>query len=256
MTAVVRSSWVTGMVLENRAWTPRLFSLRIQTELMPFKAGQFVRLQLPVLVDGVSQLVAKSYSLVNAPHEPIVEIFYNTVPNGKLSNALAQLQIGDSVDISQPANGFFTLDDVPLARDLWMIATGTGLGPYLSILKTPTIWQRFQHIVLVHGVPLCAELAYAHEIRAWQALHPTQLRFVSCVTREANPDGLVGRVTTALASGALEACAGVSITPQDSHVMLCGNHQMLTDMKALLEKRDLQRHLRHKPGHITTEQYF
>ncbi len=253
---VMRSSWVTGTVLSLHEWTPRLFSLRIQAELMPFKAGQFVRLQLPVTVNSEIQLIAKSYSLVNAPDEPDVEVFFNTVPNGRLSNALAALNVGDSVDVSQPANGFFTLDEVPNARHLWMVATGTGLGPYLSMLKTPAIWQRFERIALVHGVPLGAELAYQDWIQAWQVQYPQQFQFVSCVTREANPAGLNERVTTALASGALEKAVGLNITPRDAHVMLCGNHQMLNDMKALLEKRDLQRHLRHKAGHITTEQYF
>jgi ferredoxin--NADP+ reductase len=136
------------------------------------------------------------------------------------------------------------------------MATGTGLGPYLSILKTAQAWERFEKIVLVHGVPLVSELAYAELIQSFADQHPDQFRFISCVTREANPNGLEGRITSNFESGALEAAAGITPDPQDSHVMLCGNHEMLNEMKTLLAQRGMQRHLRHKPGHITTEQYF
>lgn len=256
MASIVRSSWISAKVLENYQWTSRLYSLRLDADLMPFKAGQFVRLQLPLTVDDERKLVAKSYSLLNAPDDPVAEVFYNVVPNGKLSTALAQLRAGDTVDVSQPANGFFVLDEIPQARHLWLVATGTGLGPYLSILKTPQAWERFEKIVLVHGVPLINELAYADLIRSFAQQYPEQFCFISCVTREPNPQGLEGRITSNLESGALEAAAGIALSPQDSHVMLCGNHGMLNDMKILLAKRGMQRHLRHKPGHITTEQYF
>lgn len=256
MTGIIRTSWHNAEVLSNQHWTERLLTLRINTAPLPFIAGQFVTLRLPVTTNGVTELVAKSYSLINAPDDDALEIFYNIVPNGKLSNALARLQPGDSLEISQPAKGFFVLDEIPDVPHLWMIATGTGLGPYLSILQTAQPWQRFQKIVLVHGTPLVNELAYAELIQTLAAAHPEQFRFISCVTREANPHGLEGRITTSLESGALEQVAGTSISATDTHVMLCGNHNMLNDMKELLGKRGMQRHLRHKPGHITTEQYF
>ncbi|MBO0611755.1 ferredoxin--NADP reductase [Thiothrix fructosivorans] len=256
MTGIIRTTWHNAEVLSNQHWTDRLLTLHIKTAPMPFVAGQFVTLRLPVTTEGVTELVAKSYSLINAPDEAALEIFYNIVPNGKLSNALARLQPGDSLEISQPAKGFFVLDEIPAVPNLWMIATGTGLGPYLSILQTAQPWQRFQKIVLVHGTPLVNELAYAELIQTLAAAHPEQFRFISCVTREVNPHGLEGRITTSLESGALEQVAGTSISATDTHVMLCGNHNMLNDMKALLGKRGMQRHLRHKPGHITTEQYF
>lgn len=256
MTGIIRTSWHKAEVLSNHHWTERLLTLRIRTEALPFTAGQFVTLRLPVTIGDTTELVAKSYSLINAPDDDVLEIFYNVVPNGRLSNALARLQPGDGLEISQPAKGFFVLDEIPVVPHLWMIATGTGLGPYLSILKTAQAWQRFQKIVLVHGVPLVDELAYADLIQTFANQHPEQFRFVSCVTREAHPHGLSGRITTNLTSGALEQAAGITLSPDDTHVMLCGNHNMLNDMKTLLGNRGMQRHLRHKPGHITTEQYF
>ncbi|EIJ34094.1 ferredoxin--NADP reductase [Thiothrix nivea] len=257
MTAIVRTSWHNAEVLQNHPWTERLLSLRLNAEPMPFQAGQFVTLRLLVTLDnGETELVAKSYSLINAPHELTTEIFYNIVPNGKLSNALARLRPGDQLEISQPAKGFFVLDEIPDVPNLWLFATGTGLGPYLSILKTEAAWERFRHITLVHGVPLMEELAYADLIQSFADQHPGQFRFISCVTREPNPQGLAGRITTNFAFGTLEEAAGVTISPENTHVMLCGNHNMLNEMKELLGQRGLQRHLRHKPGHITTEQYF
>ncbi|WP_020558452.1 ferredoxin--NADP reductase [Thiofilum flexile] len=255
--AIVKSQWLQGRVVRQYHWNERLLSLWIEVPQQPFKAGQFVKLQLPIEQEGEIKPLAKSYSLVNPPSETTVaEIFYNIVPNGRLSQALAQLQSGDTIEVSQPANGFFVLDEVPQAEHLWMIATGTGLGPYLSILRTAEVWQRFNKIVLVQSVPLQSELAYSELIANLQAQYPEQFKWVSSVTREPNPAGLSERVTTALQSGRLEQVAGLEIDPANTHVMLCGNHAMLDEMKALLGERGLQRHLRHKPGHITTEQYF
>jgi ferredoxin--NADP+ reductase len=239
-------------VVSNVALTQRLYSLRIGAPLLPFEAGQFVRLELAL----GSETLARPYSLVNAPTEPVAEVFFNTVPGGVLSNALAQLQDGDHIGISQPATGFFVVDGVPAATTLWMFATGTGLGPYLSMLRTPKLWQRFDKVVLVRGVPVCEELVYQATIAAVGESFPGRFQAVSCVSREPNPGGLQGRITDALASGELERRVGLALSPGDSSVMLCGNHSMINDMQALLAERGMRRHLRHKPGHVVTEQYF
>ena len=249
---ILRSRFITGEVIENHSWTERLLSLRIRADQLPFKAGQFVRLQLPV--DG--ELVAKSYSLVNAPDEPDIEVFYNRVPSGQFSNRLAGLQTGDAIEVSQPAHGFFVLDQIPTARHLWMFATGTGLGPYISILKTADVWERFEKVVLIHGTALSKERVYPDQIEKWQENNPGRFQFVSCVTREQNSSGLQGRVTDLLTGGDLEKQVGLEISKENSHVMLCGNHNMIEDMKTSLAERGMSKHLRHKPGHITTEQYF
>lgn len=249
---IKRSSFIEGEVIENRKWTERLYSLTIHADQMPFKAGQFVRLQSTI----GGEVITKSYSLVNAPHEQDMEVFYTTVPNGRLSNALASLQKGDFLEVSQPANGFFVLDEIPKSRHLWMFATGTGLGPYISILKTPEIWDSFEKIFLVHGVSLVKELVYKDLIEKWQDEYPEQFQYISCVTREDNPAGLKGRMTDLLTTGVLEQHAHLDICKENSHVMLCGNHNMINDMKKILGDRDMSKHLRHKAGHITTEQYF
>ncbi len=251
-TPITRSAFVDGTVLSNQRLSERLYALRINLALQPFRAGQFVRLQLPVGDDKV----AKSYSLVNAPDDPVAEIFFNTVPDGRLSNALAALQAGDLIEVSQPANGFFVLDELPQKPELWLVATGTGLGPYLSMLRTAAIWQQFERVVLVHGVAVRAERVYQEIIQPALAEHPEKLQSISCVTQEDNPDGFQGRVTSALSSGWLEQHTGLTLSSEKSAVMLCGNHAMINDMKALLKERDMKKHLRHKAGNIVTEQYF
>jgi ferredoxin/flavodoxin---NADP+ reductase len=251
-TQIVRTEMLNGRVLSNIALTRRLFSLRIAVDLLPFEAGQFVRLEL--VIDGAK--VARPYSLVNTPGDPVAEVFFNTVPGGQLSNALAVLRENDTVAVSQPATGFFVLDGTPVARDLWLLATGTGLGPYLSILRTPQLWERFENVVLVHGVSMREELVYQDVINLVQLKYPGRFNYLSCVSRAANPAGLTGRITEGIKCGELERRAGMSITASQSSVMLCGNHSMINDMKVLLAARDMRRHLRHKPGHILTEQYF
>lgn len=249
---ITRSAFTTGKVLSNTALTERLYSLRIAMNAQPFKAGQFVRLQLSVEGEDI----AKSYSLVNAPDDPVTEIFFNTVPNGRLSNALAALQEGDELAVSQPANGFFTLEETPGKPELWMMATGTGLGPYLSMLRTELIWERFERVVLVHGVAKREELVYKAVIDQASTHHSDQFQYLSCVTQETNPQGIEGRITHALSSGQLEQQTGLTISADNSAIMLCGNHAMIDDMKALLNERGMKKHLRHKAGNIVTEQYF
>jgi len=250
--ATTSSSFTRGEVIENTACTDRLYLLNIRTNKLAFKAGKFIRLQLTI--DGKN--VAKPYSFVNSPDEKDIEVIYSKVDNGLLSNALTTLKAGDTIDVSRLAYGFFVLDEVPQSKQLLMVATGTGLGPFISILKTDEVWQRYENIVLVHGVPLVEELVYADLIETWQQKYPEQFQFVSCVSREQNPTGLHGRVTDLLSKGILEEHVDLEINKDNSHIMLCGNHNMINDMKTLLAERDMSRHLRHKPGHITTEQYF
>lgn len=249
---IVRSKMMPGHVLSNTALSSRLYSLRIEVAQLPFVAGQFVRLELTIN----DAKVAKPYSLVNTPDDQVAEIFYNVVPGGLLSNALASLQAGDPIFISQPATGFFTLKETPQARDIWLIATGTGLGPFLSILRTDELWERFEHVVLVHGVPLVEELVYQEIIKGLSDKYKDRFRYVSCVTREDNPLGLRGRATDMLANGLLEQKAGLEINKSDSSVMLCGSRSMITDMQKLLALRGMCKHLRHSPGQIVNEQYF
>ena len=126
--------WLDGVVVENRQWNERLFSLRIKAPLESFKSGQFVRVGLEV--DG--EVLARPYSLVNTPDEEYLEIYLNIVPEGPLSSLLVNLKAGDAIKVAGKAAGFLVVDEVPEVKNLWMMATGTAIGPFLSILKTYT----------------------------------------------------------------------------------------------------------------------
>lgn len=245
------TDWLQGKIVERRQWTEGLFSLRFEAPLGQFKAGQFVRIALDV--DG--ERVGRPYSLVNAPHEPFLEIYFNVVTGGPLSPRLAALQPGDTLWVSNAANGFLILDEIPQARHLWLLATGTGIGPFLSILKTDAPWARFERIVLGHSVQYACELAYRELIEQLRRQHGEQLQYVRLITRERVDDALGQRIPAVIASGELEARAGIPLAADSSHVMLCGNSAMITDVTEELAKRAMQRHRRREPGHITTEKY-
>ncbi len=243
--------WIEGKVIEKKQWNDQLFSLRFEAEVEPFSAGQFTRLALEI--DG--ERVARPYSFVNPPQDQLLEIYFNEVIGGPLSPRLAALQPGDNVWVSAKANGLFTLEQIPDGKDLWMIATGTALGVYLSILRTQDSWQRFKHLVLVHNVPSRNHLSYADEISALQAKYGDQFRYLPITSRESQPETLNGRVLATLEDGRLETRAGLTLSAQESHVMLCGNINMIKEVSAELESRGMQKHRRNEPGQITTEKY-
>ena len=240
------SSWLTGRVVENRHWTESLFSLRVEGVQLRFQAGQFVRIAL----DIGGERVARAFSFVNAPDDPMLEFYGVIVPQGPLSPRLARLNVGDALYVAPNPAGFLILSEVPEAETLWLISTGTGLAPFLSILRTPAPWQRFRNVVVVHAVRQASELVYRDVISA------TPARYVSFVSREAAAGSLAGRIPAAIADGRLEAAAGVALAPANSHVMLCGNPQMLKDVQAVLIARGMRKHRRRTPGHITVESFW
>lgn len=238
--------WLTGKVLENRQWTDALFSLRVQSAALDFQAGQFVRIALDI--DG--QRVARAFSFVNPPQDPLLEFYGVIVPEGPLSPRLAKLRGGDALYIAGNPAGFLVLSEVPDTETLWLVSTGTGLAPFLSILRTEAPWKRFKNIVVVHAVRYARELTYGDEIRK------TGARYVTFVSRETAPGSLSGRIPAAIADGRLADAAGVPLGPQTSHVMLCGNPQMLKDATAALIGRGMRKHRRRAPGHITVESFW
>jgi ferredoxin--NADP+ reductase len=245
------ANWLKGIVMENRQWSARLFSLRIDVPLGDFQAGQFVR----VALDVEGELVARPYSLVNAPHEEHLEIYFNIVPDGPLSSRLAKLKAGDEVQVVDKASGFLTINEVPEVDYLWLMATGTGIGPFLSSLKTDEPWQRFKKIVLGYSVRSIEELSYTDTISRLLEKHPGQLEFVPFVTREIMEGAINSRITKAIESGELERRVGITLGPETSHIMMCGNSAMIQEVSDLLGSRGMRRHRRREPGHITTEKY-
>ncbi|KIS45498.1 UNVERIFIED_ORG: ferredoxin--NADP+ reductase [Kosakonia oryzae] len=247
------AEWVTGKVTKVQFWTDALFSLTVHAPVHPFTAGQFAKLGLEI--DG--ERVQRAYSYVNAPGNPDLEFYLVTVPEGKLSPRLAALQPGDEVQIVSEAAGFFVLEEVPDCETLWMLATGTAIGPYLSILQEGKDLQRFKNLVLVHAVRYAADLSYLPLMLELQQRYEGKLRIQTVVSRETISGSLTGRVPALIESGALEEAVGLPMNTETSHVMLCGNPQMVRDTTQLLkDSRQMTKHLRRRPGHITAEHYW
>ena len=245
------ASWLTGKVIDNRRLNDYLTALIIDADIGNYEAGQFVRIGLP---DG-DEVLARPYSLVNTPQEKHLEVYFNLVEQGPLSPRLFELQSGDDILVSDNPSGFLTVSEVPESRHLWMIATGTGIGPFLAILKSEAAWQQFENIVLCYSVSYAEELAYRDIISGIRDKHGDQFRFVPVVTRELHEDALGSRVPALMQDGSLEQHAGITINAEDSHVMMCGSSAMITDVSAELMSRDMKRHRRRDPGHFTTEKY-
>ncbi len=245
------NDWVKAKVVGRRQWTDGLYSLQLDGLINDFQAGQFIK----VALDIGGERVGRPYSLVNPPHERPLEIHFNEVDNGSLTSTLSSLKPGDDVWVTTNANGIFTLETVEPAETLWLLGTGTGLGVYLSILRTDAPWTRFPRVILVHGVRQAADLTYGDIIADIGRRYSDRFSVVAAVSRERHPGALPGRITDLLTSGELESRVGATIDPATSHVMLCGNSAMIKDVKAILEARGLARHRRNAPGHYTTEQY-
>ncbi|HEU5179030.1 MAG TPA: ferredoxin--NADP reductase [Burkholderiales bacterium] len=240
------TTWLEGRVIENRRWTDTAFSLRVEAPPLRFEAGQFVRIAL-------EEQLARPFSFVNAPHDPVLEFYGIVVPEGPLSPRLARLRAGERLLVASNPAGFLVLSEVPDAETLWLVSTGTGIAPFLSILGTETPWARFRNVVLVHAVRHAAELVYQDLIRKFSK--ERGLRTVTFVSRESSPGSLAGRIPTAILDGRLEQAAGLALEG-NVHVMLCGNPDMLKDAQAALAERGLRKHRRRNPGHITVESFW
>ena len=240
------SKWLESRVIENRRWTDALFSLRVEGPQLRFEAGQFVRIAL-------DERIARPFSFVNPPDDPVLEFYGIVVPEGPLSPRLMELRAGERLLVAPNPAGFLVLSEVPDAETLWLVSTGTGIAPFLSILRTGTPWRRFRNVVLVHAVRHARELVYQDMIR--KIVKEKSLRYLTFVSREAAPGSLTGRIPAAMRDGRLETAAELALD-QHSHVMLCGNPDMLKDASGALIERGLRKHRRRTPGHITVESFW
>lgn len=244
--------WCPAKVVEKKVWTDGLFTLRLNApQVEPFEPGQFLHLAIQ---DG-DKTINRPYS-VASPHGDTLDFFIVVVPEGELTPRLWTLNPGDSIQIGQRAAGGFTLSKTPTAEVLWLLSTGTGLAPYIAMLRETTIWDRYQKIVVVHGARFARDFGYAEELSQLQRENPSKLKYVPAMTREKCQGTLFGRLTSCLEDGSLEQAADAQLRPENSAVMLCGNPDMLDQMEAMLIARGLKRHRSKNPGHIVTERYW
>lgn len=249
----------TETVVSVRHWTNTLFSFRTTRDPgFRFKSGQFTMVGLPV--DGKPLL--RAYSLASAHYDEEIEIFSIKVPHGPLTSRLQHIRVGDAVLVGRKPTGTLIQDNLLPGRRLFLLATGTGLAPFLSLVQDPEILDAYDRVVLVHGVRTVAELAYRDFLTVGLPTHDVlgelvteKLTYYPTVTREAFDHR--GRVTTLIESGRLFDDLGLApLEPAADRVMVCGSPAMLADTIALLEARGFAEGSGHRPGSYTIEKAF
>ena len=269
-------------VIEVTRWAPTLLSFKVtRPDGFKFTAGQFVRLGIhgkdlqyfaqnyetklitsetqdkPIDLEGY---VFRAYSVASSPYDEFIEFFSVVIPHGEFTSKVNHIQVGDSLLLNTTPFGYLTLAryQLPLPNDLWLLATGTGLAPFLSILKTIEVWQQYQRIILVYSARTSQELAYQAEIDAIKSIYGDNgaaFVFLPIVTREADYTGEKARVPNLILSGKLTELVGQKLDKERSHVMLCGNPQMVEDTKEALKSIGLTMNRRGE-GNIAVENYW
>ncbi|MBW7900099.1 MAG: ferredoxin--NADP reductase [Rhodocyclaceae bacterium] len=230
----------TETVLDVRHWNDTLFSFRTTRDPgLRFDNGQFVMIGLQI--DG--KPLTRAYSIASPNHEEHLEFFSIKVPNGPLTSRLQHLKSGDPIVVSRKPTGTLVLRDLHPGKRLWLFGTGTGLAPFLSLIQDPETYERFEKVVLVHGVRQTSELAYADFIGRTLPNHELlgelvrdKLIYYPTVTRE--PFRNRGRVTDLIESGKLFADVGLPpLDPAEDRAMICGSPALNKDMCELLDAR-------------------
>lgn len=239
------SAFGTETVLDVRHWTDDYFSFTTtRDDGFRFENGQFVMIGL--LVDGKPLL--RAYSIASANWEEQLEFFSIKVPNGPLTSRLKSIQPGDSVLIGRKPTGTLLIHDLHPGRNLYLLGTGTGFAPWLSVIKDPETYERFDNVVLCHGVRSERDLAYrdyiVHELPKHEFLGEqiaAKLKYYPAVTREDFVfDGRDqrGRLTQMMDSGRMTDQLGLPpLDAEHDRAMICGSPQMLTDFRELLDRR-------------------
>ena len=247
-------------VLSVHHWTDRLFSFTTTRDpSLRFSNGHFTMIGLRK-EDGKPLL--RAYSIASANYEEHLEFLSIKVPEGPLTSKLQHIQVGDKIIVGKKPTGTLVTDYLLPGKHLYLLSTGTGLAPFLSIVRDPETYERFDQVIVVHGVRQVDELAYhdmltehlpAHEFLG--EMVTSKLRYYPTVTRESYRN--MGRITELLANGKLFADLDLpAFDPAIDRVMLCGSPGMLVDLKHMLEERGFKEGNTSTPGHFVVERAF
>ncbi|MBW7859713.1 MAG: ferredoxin--NADP reductase [Rhodocyclaceae bacterium] len=254
------SQLLTERVLSVHHWNDRLFSFRTTRDRgLRFENGQFIMIGLEV--DG--RALTRAYSIASPNYEEHLEFFSIKVPDGALTSRLQHLRAGDPIVVSKKPTGTLVLHDLKPGRRLYLLATGTGLAPFLSIIQDPDTYERFEQVILVHGVRTVSELAYADFITKGLPEHEfigadvrDRLIYYPTATRE--PFRNRGRITELITSGQLFSDIDLpDLDPTTDRAMICGSPAMLKDLCHLLDERGFRVSPRiGEPGDYVIERAF
>lgn len=253
--------------------SPTMKIIRVKPDewqLPPFKPGQFVVLGLfgdePRTPEAEPEhkpadpdkLIRRAYSIASSSRDDYVEFYISLVKSGQLTPRLFNLQVGDRLFMSQKPTGMFTLDQVPEDQNLILFATGTGIAPYMSMLRSDAL-HRQGKIVVVHGADNSWDLGYHGELTLLQRMFPDKLVYYPTVTRpEREPvkwEGDTRFFEDIWKDPEWRKKTGFDPKPDNTHVFLCGNPNMVTNMKALLKSDGFKEHTKREPGQIHAEEF-
>ncbi|HZV54210.1 MAG TPA: ferredoxin--NADP reductase [Rhodocyclaceae bacterium] len=253
------TKWRAEQVIWIRHWTPTLISFRTtRAEAFRFVPGHYARLGM---VDTLGNAIWRPFSMVSAADDDFLEFLLVLVPGGDFSARLAALKVGDAIMVEKLSYGFLTVNQLAPGNDLWMLSSGTGLGPFMSILRDPDSWRSFDHLILVHSVRRAEELAYRQDIEAMRDSAAAtgaraDLRYIPIVTREQEPGMLHARIPQLIIDGRLEGAADVPLEVRHSRAMVCGNPELARDMRSLLTARGFVTSRRGALGQMAFEKYW
>ncbi|WP_028916973.1 ferredoxin--NADP reductase [Pseudoxanthomonas sp. J35] len=235
------SAYGTETVLDVRHWTDAYFSFTTtRDDGFRFENGQFVMIGLPT---ETGRPIMRAYSIASANWEEQLEFFSIKVQDGPLTSRLQHIKPGDSILIGRKPTGTLLISDLHPGRNLYLLGTGTGLAPWLSVIKDPETYERFERVVLCHGVRHAGDLAYRDYFEKELPQHEflggiirEKLLYYPAVTREDFPNR--GRLTDLMGSGQMMRTLGIEeLDPKHDRAMICGSPQMLADFRALLDGR-------------------
>lgn len=246
-------------VLSLKRWdSPSLVSVRVTRDVgFNFTPGQFARIGLPSDQTQITPDLWRAYSMVSHPTDDYLEFLSVTVPDGQFSPKLASLAEGSKLWVEKAPFGFLTLERFLPAQALWLVSTGTGLSAYLPMLRDTATWQNFNKVIVVHGVRTARELAYREDLETLAKTNP-QFIYLPVTSREPWPkmEQAASRVTKAYTDGVLQNVTGEPLNPDDARIMLCGNPEMVTEMRGLLQEQGFAASRRGNPGTLAVENYW
>jgi ferredoxin--NADP+ reductase len=254
------SAFLEETVLSVHHWTDRLFSFTTTRDpTLRFSNGHFTMIGLRL---ETGKPLLRAYSIVSANYEDHLEFLSIKVQDGPLTSRLQHIKVGDKIIVGRKPTGTLLINYLLPGKNLYLIGTGTGLAPFLSVARDPETYERFEKVIVVHGVRDVAELAYreylTHELPDHEFLGEmvtNQMLYYPTVTRE--PFVNQGRVTTLIETGKMQADLGLPpLDPANDRVMLCGSPGMLRDLKHMLEKRGFMEGNTTKQGDFVIERAF
>ena len=253
------SAFLEERVLSVHHWTDRLFSFTTTRDTaLRFSNGHFTMIGLKV--DGKPLL--RACSIASANYEEHLEFLSIKVEDGPLTSRLQHIRVGDTIVVGRKPTGTLLIDYTLPGKRLYLFGTGTGLAPFMSVVRDPETYDKFDEVILVHGVRQVGELAYHDYLTQELPRHEflgemvsEQLRYYPTVTRE--PFRHQGRITDLITSNKLTDDLGLPpLNPEEDRVMLCGSPMLLADMKMILEQRGFHEGSTTTPGDYVVERAF